>query len=87
VTNSIALPRIKTKAKRKRRKPMPPKLKFLIFWVVWCCFWLAWDVIDYVMGPETKDLIYAGIQAACLCFWWPQFIREWNAWRKDNEGD
>lgn len=83
MTYSIALPR--AKAKRKRRKPMPPKLRWLLFWVCWCAFWTGYDLVKFLGSGRMWDMILAGIMICWFCTFWGDFKREWTAWWKDDD--
>lgn len=85
----IALPAIKTKTRRKKRKPMPPYLVYLICVFFNDCFWFAYDLVKIMLdkGDRGWNMALAGMWVCLISLIWPQLKREWKAWRKDNEDE
>jgi hypothetical protein len=79
------LPRVGARTKRKRRKPMPPWLRFYLAMVIVDALWLGYNVFNVAIGKDsTLFLVYSAIWCAILARDWPRFKREWDAWRRDN---
>lgn len=81
------LPAIKTKTKRKKRKPMPPWLKF---WLLIAFFDLAGmlqDLMEILVNKNvTKNSIaFMFVGAVFAGIVWPNLKREWDAWKRDND--
>lgn len=82
--NSVALPRIRTKRKRKKRKPPRPQ-----FWV-WAFMFAVYvaTIVDDVFGflADNQSLAWFGVDVTLYyLIVWPNFIREWRLWRRDDD--
>lgn len=88
MTNSIALPRIKSR--RKKRKPPSKAFILAIFFIVCDCFWLGYDLVYAITAKSPiYGMIAAAMMIACIAFprygAWYVFVREYTAWKKDND--
>lgn len=73
------------RARRRRRKPMPPWLKVAIF-IVALDLWLVGQNTGQMMAgtAEWTDVLAGLGGAVSLAIWWPILQREWKAWRDDD---
>lgn len=78
---ALALPRIKVR--RKRKKPLSPWGRFWLAVLIFNLTFLFLEVFKYLVNFRTKDLIFAGIHAACACQAWYFFKPEWD--RRDED--
>lgn len=91
MSNSIALPRLRTK--RKKRKPPRPQFWWTLFWVIWCAVLMVYDAMsmfdDLSAGKNFTAVMDAGavlLMYAMLRYWyWKPFKQELELWRKDDE--
>lgn len=83
--DAIVLPR--PRAKRKRKKPMPPWLMVWLFFAAYELLLIAWGVLDVA---REKDIVpnmlsVAILTASFTVTVWPNLKREWEAWKRDDD--
>lgn len=78
----VALPRIRTK--RKRKKPMPPHLAYLLCLLIITIVSLSYGVVKLSLG-DTQVIFGLCIVIVAFAMLWPTVYKEWKAWRKDDD--
>ena len=81
------LPHVRAKTKRKRRKPMPPWLKFWLLLLILDLSNIFKFVVNAAIGKEVAGNMALTGFTVLIISWivWPNFKREWDAWRKDDD--
>lgn len=84
--NSIALPKIKSK--RKRKKPMPPWLIYRLLWLVFSLTLLGLSTINISTQGATVTNVLLFTFWIMMSVWdYYLFKMVWDKWRKDNDDE
>lgn len=78
---SIALPRVR----RKRRKPMPPWLKFWLLNLILCLGIIAWCVVAMIHGKGLPWIMFTVVLEVynIHSIIWPATLYWWKVWQDD----
>lgn len=84
MTFSVALPR--AKARRRRRRPLPPYVKFLLAMVLINAVFLCQNLVRLMLGTiDALGTVMAAVQVYVVVVNWPFLRRELKRWWDGDE--